>query len=78
MEKAWGGAEIQVMQHAVGLIDAETKALEKRDVANQNAKTDRQKQQGFVLLGNGKVDKGRSHKKHDDIAKIDQIVTGVG
>ena len=45
------------MQHAVGFVDSEAETLEEWNVANQHAKADRQKQEGFVFFGYGEIEK---------------------
>ena len=72
-----GHAEIEIVQHAVGFVNPKPNPLKKGNVAHQDAEADGQQQQGFVLLGNGKVNKETSDNNHYQMSRVGQSKTGI-
>jgi len=58
------------MQHAVGLVNAQTEAFEKRHIADQDAESDGQQQQRLVFFGNRQIYEQRADQKHNHVSKI--------
>ena len=66
------------MQDTVRLVDPDAESFEKRDVADNDAKSDGQQQQRFVFFGDGKIDKDHANTKHDNVSIVRQVEPGVG
>ena len=73
-----GHAEIQVVEHAVALVNGKAQTLEHRDVAHEDAKADGNQQQGLVMLGHPQVNKNDAHHDHDhDTGNQPRIKAGI-
>ena len=76
--QAGGDAEIKIVQDTVAFVNAKSKSLKEGDITDQNPKTNRHQQKRLIFFGRSQVQKGSSDQDHDELAIVNQIITGVG